>query len=124
MRYLNFFGPHDLRLGQVWSVANDQHHPASSRGDGDVGDHGSLLADHERLPSGMQPPVAGVWPGHDRGRCALPTGQDRGPGLAVGRAVMPGSVDQQPTGVGVARLVIDPCTREAPEECLLGTSPR
>src|SRR4051794_9280767 len=48
----------------------------------------------------------------------------RGRTAAPGWPVMPGSVDQQPTRVGVARLVIDPCTREAPEECLLGTSPR
>jgi hypothetical protein len=46
-----------------------------------------------------------------------------GPEVLLGRAVMPGRLDQQTTHMGLPALVIDPCTRELPEVYSHGTSP-
>jgi hypothetical protein len=41
----------------------------------------------------------------------------------VAGAVVPGSFDQEPADMVLLVLVIDPCTRDVPEECSDGTSP-
>ena len=38
--------------------------------------------------------------------------------------MVPCGFDQQPAGVTIPVLVIEPCERDCPEECSVGTSPK
>ena len=93
-------------------------------GDGDVGDHGPLLAVGEADPALVQPVVARLRP-RDRGRGRQLPAAPQHRGRPVRLAVVPGRLDQQPAGVGVAGLgdrALRPGSprRSAP----MGTSPR
>ena len=85
---------------------------------------GRLCRASKRDPAGVQAPV-GALPAVPRGRAGAvlaPAQVRAGP---VGRAVVPGRLDQQPAGVPVAGLGDRrPGEREAPEEDSVGTSPR
>src|SRR3954447_7357863 len=71
--------------------------------DRDVGDRGTLAAVDELHPAGMESPVALIAPGPSGRGGQLPPIPH---GLAdyVAGSVVPGSLDQQPTHVGVTGL--------------------
>src|SRR5947209_20557361 len=95
-----------IKLSQWWSLERGQGPAPTSKfaGDGDVSDHIRFLAFVEATPLLMQPAVAGVPACLDCRVNLGPPGAHRGPGIAVGRAMMPGRLDQQAPDVGVARL--------------------
>src|SRR5690606_33704659 len=87
-------------------VVEDCQGPAPAgqlAGDGDVGDRGALVSFDEPHPAGVQSPVAGIASCPGCWGCqALSAGQAHPD--PVGGSVMPGGLDQQPAGVGVAGL--------------------
>ena len=92
-------------------------------GDGDVGHERVLAALGERLPPLVETAVAGM-PARPQRRIDLgPASPQCGARCAVGLTMMSGRFDQQPAHGVLAALVIDPCTREVPEECSEGTNP-
>ncbi len=72
-------------------------------GDGGVGHHGTLLAGLEVLPPSVRPPVCCLTASPCRRAGGVPTATQIGAG-AIGLAVMPGRLDQQPVGMAVAGL--------------------
>ena len=96
-------------------------------GDRGVGDGVLLLPGRVLDPLVVQTLVAGMSAYPSRWGGLFPSGpHDWSDGVAG--LVVPGSLDEQASGVGVAGvlpvLVIPPCLRESPLECSLGTSPR
>src|SRR5215211_1226675 len=72
-------------------------------GDGDVSDDRPFAAGGEGLPAVMKPPVAFVATGPRRRGGVLPAGPHDLSEIAVALAMVPGSLDQQPAGVGCCR---------------------
>ena len=98
--------------------------PASKlAGDGDVGDRGTLLAGVEPLPALVQSAVAFVAADPSRRRGEFPAIPHRLAGHPVRLGVVTGGLDQQPAGVVLPVLVIEPWERDWPEEDSVGTSP-
>lgn len=73
-------------------------------GHGDIGHHRSFLAGSEGLPALVQPVIARVSSGASSGWGVVPPGSHDRAGVAVGLAVMPGGLDQQPTRMSAAGL--------------------
>ena len=80
-----------------------------------------FLAQVERDPAFVQAPVAGV-AARRRRRGRLPTGRAWSCRAVGGRWCQAASTSRRRAWV-LPVLVIEPCTREAPEECSEGTSP-
>src|SRR6478609_3338583 len=73
-------------------------------GDRDVGHHVMLFTFVEPTPLLMQSAVAGVSAVLERGSDVRPAGAHSRSGIAVGRSVVPGRLNQQPSHVSVAGL--------------------
>src|SRR4051794_1366891 len=71
---------------------------------GDVRDRRLLLPRVEGLPSLVQPPVTFVAADPGLGRGLVPPVPHHLAGCAVGLGVVPGRLDQQPAGMGIAGL--------------------
>jgi len=84
-------------------VAWFQHPAGKFTGDRDVGDDWPLVAVIEVEPALVEALVAQVGTGNDRAGCVVPAPQHGVP-WPVGRLVVPGGLDQQPTGMGVTGL--------------------
>src|SRR5256885_11206780 len=93
-------------MGVVRLVLEDRQGPAPAgqfTSDGDVGDHGLLLAGNEGLPPVVQSVVAGVAAGLGRRRGEVPPSAHGGARVAVVAAVGPSRPHPQPAGAGGSR---------------------
>ena len=67
-----------------------------------VRDDGTFAAFQVVNPTGMQPPVSGMAPGPGLRGGFLPSGPHQPGRVVIGSAVVPGGLDEEPAGVGVA----------------------
>jgi hypothetical protein len=88
--------------GYTSSTAKDQHQPASSRAMATVATTCRLWAGAHGVPAVVQPPVGPIATRLGSRSGELPA-SPHSPAHPVGRTVMPGRFDQQPTQMGVCR---------------------
>lgn len=109
------------------SVLHDCQAPAPAGqfpGDGHDADGGAFTASVQVHPALVQAPVAPFGALPDWGGDVVEAGLETGAGAAIGTAVVPGGLHQEPSGMGVAGLGDASLAALAAGRVLAGTSPR